>query len=427
MSGLPTAPDTEIGFQPPPSRASPIGRIGKGILPPVMPISGEDPIYFNPVIILLTGYLAKAEPGGLDKAVASAYEQLPEIMDKLKIHDARSFLIFANDLLKWIPTESYEGKDIYNIMCIFYFVMDQPPLKGLQTEINPDQVGQSLTWLSSWIVVYAQLIGLFMDTPASITEESLQTFKDSPLYNYEEALVPPGGFRTFNEFFYRKLKPGSRPISCLPKDKKDKDKVIVYPADCTYDNSVANQSIVDIQCDGHIEIKGLPWTIESLLQGSEYAECFYGGVWMHAFLNASNYHRQHAPVSGTVKEVKNIQGACYLEVNSKCEPVRAMCGPDAPDTPGYQFLQTRGLCVIENDTLGLVAVLPIGMCQVSSVNMTVKVDDKLEKGDEISYFAFGGSDIICVFQDKAGLKPKDFVPSPKGTYSKMGTVLARAP
>ncbi|RSM00413.1 hypothetical protein CEP52_009137 [Fusarium oligoseptatum] len=406
MSGLPTAPDTEIGFQPPPSFASPIGRVGKGILPPVTPVLGEVPIHFNPVIILLTGYLEKAEPGGLDKAVASAYEQIPEFMDKLKIHDSRSFLIFANDLLKWIPTESYEGKDIYNILCMFYFVMDQPPLKDLQTEINPEEVGQPLTWLSSWMVVYAQLIGLFMDTPASITPDSLQTFKDSPKYNYEEALVPPDGFRTFNEFFYRKLKPGARPIS-----KPEKDEVIVYPADCTYDNSVSNQSIVDVQSDGHIYIKGLPWTISSLLQGSEFAECFHGGVWMHAFLNAFNYHRQHTPVSGTVIEVKNIQGACYLEVNSKCEP----------------FLQTRGLCVIENKTLGKVAVLPIGMAQVSSVNMTVKVGDELKKGDGISYFAFGGSDIICVFQPQANLKPEDFVASSDGTYSKMGTVLARAP
>ncbi|UPL02307.1 hypothetical protein LCI18_013241 [Fusarium solani-melongenae] len=422
MSGLPTAPDTEIGFQPPPSFASPIGRVGKGFLPPMLPVPGEIPIHFNPAIVLLMGYLEKAEPGALDEAVSVAYEQIPEFMDKLNIHDARSFLIFANDLLKWTPTENFEGKDIYNILCMFYFVMDQPPMKGLQTEINPNEVGQPLTWLSSWIVVYAQLIGLFMDTPASITPESLQTFKDSPKYNYNEALVPPGGFRTFNEFFYRRLKPGSRPIA-----DQNNDKVIVYPADCTYDNSVPNQSIVNIQSDGLIYIKNLPWTISSLLQGSQYAESFHGGVWMHAFLNTFNYHRQHAPVSGKVLEVKNIQGACYLEVNSKCEPIRVMCGPDAPDTPGYQFLQTRGLCVIDNPTLGKVAVLPIGMAQVSSVKMTVKEGDKLQKGDEISYFAFGGSDIICVFQPQARLSPEDFVPSTGNTYSKMGTVLARAP
>ncbi|UNI18327.1 hypothetical protein JDV02_004601 [Purpureocillium takamizusanense] len=261
-----------------------------------------------------------------------------------------------------------------------------------------------------------------MDTPASITPESLQSFKDSPPYNYEEALVPPGGFRTFNEFFARHLKPGARPI-----DSPADDKVIVYPADCTYDNSITDQSIVSIQSGGVVMIKNLPWTIGSLLQGSEFANDFDGGVWMHAFLNTFNYHRQHAPVAGTVIEAKNIQGAAYLEVNAKCQPIRVMCGPDAPDSPGYQFLQMRGMVVIDNPVLGKVAVLPIGMAQVSSVKLSVKKGDVLKKGDEISCFLFGGSDIIVVFQAKAGLKVDNFVASSGDTYSKMGTILARAP
>ena len=119
---------------------------------------------------------------------------------------------------------------------------------------------------------------------------------------------------------------------------------------------------------------------------------------MYAFLNTFNYHRQHAPVSGTVLEAKNIQGSAYLEVNAKCQPIRVMCGPDAPDSPGYQFLQTRGMVIIDNPTLGKVAVLPIGMALVSSVKLTVAKGARLNKGDEISYFQFGGSDVICVFQ-----------------------------
>ncbi|KAL4730888.1 hypothetical protein ACLX1H_002930 [Fusarium chlamydosporum] len=401
-SGLPTAPDTEIGFQPPPPSKSPFFKAPNnlvGLIP--FPISGGDgpPVIYNPVIIVLTGYLEATKPGALDEAVKNARKQIPDFMDKLHITDARSFLDFANDLLKWTPHESYEAKDIYDILCVFYFVIDQEPLSDLQTKIDPDQAGLPLTWLSSWIVVYAQLIGLFMDSPASITEDSLQSFKDSPLYNYDEAQVPPGGFRTFNEFFSRKLKAGMRPIA----DPED-DHVIVYPADCTFDRSIPKDSIINIESDGVVNIKGLEWTISSLLQGSKYAEKFHGGVWMHAFLNTFNYHRQHAPVSGEVVEVENIQGAAYMEVNAKCEMIRQVCGPDAPDSPGYQFLQTRGLCVINNPVLGLVAVLPIGMAQVSSVKMTVRAGDKLKKGDEISYFQFGGSDVICVFQPQAGLK-----------------------
>ncbi|GKT53841.1 phosphatidylserine decarboxylase [Colletotrichum tofieldiae] len=444
MPGLPTATDEEIGFQPPPSNplinlpGSVPGWASKGkmwkALPPMTyePIGSQDDIiHFNPVIIIFMS-LIKSED--LTRAVRSAKEKIPEFMEAMEISDAQSFFVFANKMLKWTPTENVEAKDIYDILCLFYFILDQEPLLGLQTPVHPSSAGKPLSPLSSWIVVFAQLIGLFMDTPASINEKTFQTFVDSPKYALHEAVIPRGGFRTFNDFFSRHLKDGMRPIA-----DKDDSRVITYPADCTYDNSLPNQSIVNIQDTGIIEIKGLPWTIGTLLQGSKFADHFKGGVWMHAFLNTFNYHRQHAPVSGRVIEAKNIQGAAYLEVDQQCRPIRKLyltakdiekdpkCKPEAPDSPGYQFLQTRGLVVIENDVLGKVAVLPIGMAMVSSVKLSVHVGQELKKGDEISTFLFGGSDIICVFESRAGLKPENFVPSPKDDYSRYGTVLARAP
>ena len=50
--------------------------------------------------------------------------------------------------------------------------------------------------------------------------------------------------------------------------------------------------------------------------------------------------------------------------------------------------------------LGLVAVLPIGMAQVSSVNLTAEVGTTLHKGEEFGYFLFGGSDIIILFEPR---------------------------
>jgi phosphatidylserine decarboxylase len=47
----------------------------------------------------------------------------------------------------------------------------------------------------------------------------------------------------------------------------------------------------------------------------------------------------------------------------------------------------------------LVAILPIGMAQVSSVNLTVETGATLRKGEEFGYFLFGGSDIVMLFQN----------------------------
>lgn len=77
--------------------------------------------------------------------------------------------------------------------------------------------------------------------------------------------------------------------------------------------------------------------------------------------------------------------------------------------PAKQCIQNRGLIVIRTKDYGKVAVLPIGMAQVSSVVMTVKKGDHVKKGDNISYFQFGGSDVVVVFEKKvtfkSGLKP----------------------
>jgi phosphatidylserine decarboxylase len=157
-----------------------------------------------------------------------------------------------------------------------------------------------------------------------------------------------------------------------------------------------------------------------------YKDRFVNGLFMHAFLSPADYHRQHAPVGGTVLEARVIPGQVYLEVTAqpvgdgthRLHPLRAF---DAPDNAGYQFAQARGLVVLDTP-IGLVAVLPIGMCQVSSVVMTAEVGVTLRKGEEISYFQFGGSDIVVLFEAKSNVS---FTAQPNVHY-KMGTRIAQA-
>jgi phosphatidylserine decarboxylase len=162
------------------------------------------------------------------------------------------------------------------------------------------------------------------------------------------------------------------------------------------------------------------------MEGSPYKDRFENGLFMHAFLNTFDYHRQHAPVGGKVLEARVIPGQVYLEVDAvpagngthMLNPLRKL---DAPDNAGYQFAQARGLVVIESP-IGLVAVLPIGMCQVSSVIMTAEVGITLRKGEELSYFQFGGSDIIMLFENSSNVS---FTAQPN-VHHKMGTRIAQA-
>ena len=64
------------------------------------------------------------------------------------------------------------------------------------------------------------------------------------------------------------------------------------------------------------------------------------------------------------------------------------------------MVETRSCAIIETKDYGLVAMLPVGMSQICSCNWlpSLHIGDKLERGQEMGYFLFGGSDIILIFQ-----------------------------
>jgi phosphatidylserine decarboxylase len=359
-----------------------------------------------------------------EEAVSAARCKGVEMVNN-KFRNATEYFEFMNELLYWVPFETFDGKEVYNRIVIFYFVFNQPTLKVLQNfaslvpSILPDHKAPPLRPLSKWLVDYANAMGEFMDTPESLTPATLKTFENASRYNMKEYIYPRGGWKSFNQFFARHFKPGTHPIAAIGDPT-----VIVSPADSTF----AGQW--EIRQDSQVTFKTLPWHVQELLEGSPYKNRFEGGVFMHSFLNTNDYHRQHAPVGGTVLEARVIQGLVYLEVNMKevkdadGKLVKHLYGSrtlDAPDTPGYQFAQSRGLIVLDTP-IGLVAVLPIGMAQVSSVVITADVGVTVQKGEELSYFQFGGSDICVLFERKSNVS---FTARPEVHY-RVGARIAQA-
>lgn len=320
--------------------------------------------------------------------------------------------------LKWAPIEDLYGKEVFKHVCKFYFILDQSPVKELQNPVIPHDKMQPLTPLSAWMRKFMNALGQWMDEPASLTPETEKTFWQCPPYNMDEYIRPRGGWKSFNQMFARRTKPGYRPIAAIGDSR-----VIVSPADATFDGQW------EVNTNAGVDIKGLHWRIEELLEGSPYAHAFEGGQWTHSFLNTTDYHRQHAPVAGTIVEARVIQGTVYLQVTAEPIPGDAegktqLVGKrvfGAPDDPGYEFMQTRGLFVIDSP-IGYVAVLPMGMAQVSSIILTAEEGRTLHKGEEISYFQFGGSDIVMVFQERSNVS---FTAQP-GVHYKTGTRLAMA-
>lgn len=334
------------------------------------------------------------------------------------LNTLEDYYVWLDKQLHWIPTENNHGEKVYEYVCKFYFILDREPLLSLQNKVVPSDHTPSLTPLSAWIVKYINSLGEFLDTPESLTPESEKSFYESSNYNMNEYLRPRGGWRSYNDMFARFCKPGTRPVAAITDQT-----VIVSPADAVFCGHW------EIREDSELTVKGMHWRIMELLEGSPYKDRFKGGYFTHSFLNTSDYHREHAPVGGTIVEARNIQGTAYMKVDAAPvtddpegkHAVVAKREVTLTNEPGYQFIQTRGLIVIDSP-IGLVAVLPIGMGPVSSVVITAEVGRTLRKGEEISYFQFGGSDIVMVFEARSNVS---FTAQP-GVHYRYGTKLADA-
>jgi len=303
------------------------------------------------------------------------------------------FLNQTSDLVTYTPSAGADVRNAFATHLHYYFILSQESLRRLQNPIEPGESRNELTPLSAWMVEFAQARGSYMDTLESA--KAIEDFRSHPSLNWDEYMPSPSGYLTFNQFFARHVKPGARPIEGL-----DDDTVLVSPADSTYIGAWTINDKSELQVDDdRLNIKSLRWSIHELLQGSEYADCFNGGLFTHSFLQSTDYHRWHTPVRGRVVEARVIQGQVYAQAVALPQIVdgKQVKVLDLLDEVGYQFLQTRGVVVIDSP-VGLVACLPVGMGMVSSVVITAEVGKNLHKGEGLGYFQFGGSDFVMVFE-----------------------------
>jgi phosphatidylserine decarboxylase len=284
------------------------------------------------------------------------------------IENTEAFLDHLDDLVTAVPTYPETGPKGRKVN----YIINQAP----EDQLNHDES------FNAWMKKYVKARGEFLDTPASAA--AIPSYTALPNYHVDDYVVEPSGWLTFNQFFAREVKPGKRPIAA-PFD----DKVIVSPADSVFAGTW------DIDADSKVTAKGVTWPIAKLLEDSPYQDAFKSGIYTHSFLNVDDYHRYHVPVAGEIKEVRKIEGRVYANLIRKADG-----SLDVIDGDTYQYNQERGLIVIDSPGVGLVAVLPIGMGFVSSVNLTPEIGAKLQKGDEFGFFMFGGSDIVMLFQNK---------------------------
>lgn len=212
------------------------------------------------------------------------------------------------------------------------------------------------------------------------------------------------GFNSWDDFFTRRFRPGIRPISC-PNDPR-----IINNACESSPHRISHS----VALHDNFTIKSQPYSLHEMLGSDPLATQFNGGSVYQAFLSALSYHRWHAPVSGTIAKVLHIPGTYFQQnasegfANIDPQTNRPKPDPAAPNNSQAYLCQkaTRTLIFIQADNrcIGLMAILLVGMAEVSSCSAFVKAGDRVTKGQEIGTFHYGGSTHCLIFRPESRVR-----------------------
>lgn len=243
------------------------------------------------------------------------------------------------------------------------------------------------------------LAGWYMNTrhsarriPAFIRENQIN------LNEYQKER--PEAYATFNEFFYRKIKPEVRPIG----------EGVVSPADGKILCFASARELPQFF------IKGSQFTLETFLQNKHLAEKYSSGALAIIRLAPADYHRFHFPASGIPSATTRISGH-YFSVSPLAlrKSLQIFCE------------NKREYAKLRTSEWGDILIVEVGATMVGSILQTYTPEKMVKKGDEKGYFAFGGSTLVLCFEkDKIAFAADLLENTRKGfeTSIKMGESIA---
>lgn len=200
------------------------------------------------------------------------------------------------------------------------------------------------------------------------------------------------GYVSWDDFFTRQFKPGIRPVAA-----PDDDDVIANACE-----SAPFRVARDVPLKAKFWIKGQPYSLIDLLHNDPWTSKFEGGTLYQAFLSALSYHRWNSPVSGKIVKAYNLDGTYYGEALAQ-----GFENPNGPDKVAANNSQafltataTRAVIFIQADNpkIGLMCFVAVGMGDVSNNEITVRIGQHVNKGDQLGMFHFGGSTHVLLFR-----------------------------
>ncbi|MFM2153110.1 MAG: hypothetical protein RL199_1545 [Pseudomonadota bacterium] len=261
----------------------------------------------------------------------------------------------------------------------------------------------------------SRAVGAVLRTPLPrpVVTAGIRGFSKAYGVETGEAERPLDDYRTFNEFFTRRLKPGARAIA-------PGDAVAVSPVDGTYGQA----GVIE---DGTlVQAKGRLYTVQEFLVDEADARDYEGGTFVTIYLAPYNYHRIHTPFAGRITGYSHIPGHLW--------PVNAAGVAEIDKL----FAVNERLVTHLETAAGKVAVAKVGATCVGRIRATyddVVTNDggppefrrvrypqgySVEKAGECGVFEMG-STVVLLFQKGRANLASSVVP---GNVVRLGEKLA---
>lgn len=199
--------------------------------------------------------------------------------------------------------------------------------------------------------------------------------------NMHEAAASHGSYRTFDAFFTRPLRAGTRKVDTA---------WLTSPSDGKL------SALGPVDDASRIFVKGQPYEVAELLGSHEEARRFVGGSYCVVYLSPRDYHRVHSPVDGKIAEVRAIEGELY--------PVNSIGERHIPrlfarnrrvviqiDTSGHGRI---ALVMVGALVVGKISVNVLGSGDVAEGSHPIQPPMPVRRGDELGAFHLGSTCVL---------------------------------
>lgn len=209
-------------------------------------------------------------------------------------------------------------------------------------------------------------------------------------------------YRSYNEFFSRKIRRDARAIDMRPD-------TLIAPCD-------SKLTVLPIGEDCRFTLKHTPYTVASLLRDEALAKRYEGGYALIFRLTVDDYHRYSYVADGEKGENVRIPGVLHT-VN-----------PVANDHYPIYKENSREYSVLHTSVFGDVLMMEVGALLVGRiVNHHGKAT--VARGQEKGYFQFGGSTVVLLLEKGRVCIDEDILANSKDgaeTVVRLGEAIGRA-